>query len=220
MMRGDNGHPERVQVFNEGWLKQYQDGHPAWEERGLSPDIIHRFDLGYDYMKDVLTIPVRDEAGSLLGVVTRRLDDGRPKYRYPKGFPIGRYLFGAWMIAEGERRTVALVEGSIDAIACWDARVPALALLGSRITKDQVGVLKRLGVHTAVIFTDNDGPGRDAIPQVAEALRSNSIAPRVVQYRPYWRAKDPAELTPMRRRKAYHSALPWHRYTESGLQTE
>lgn len=211
---------DHMTVYNERWLQQFDNDHKAWHDRQLSPDIISRFDLGYDYMKDVLTIPVRDSDGSLLGVITRRLDDQKPKYRYPRGFPIGRYLFAAWEIPSGSRQTVALVEGAIDAVACWDARVPALAMLGSRLTKDQAHVLKVLQVHTAVIFTDNDGPGRDAIRQVSEALRAVNIGVKVAQYRPYWRVKDPADLTPQRRRKAYHSAVPWHRFVELGLQTE
>lgn len=204
-----------ARVYSEGWLKRFQHVHPGWYERGFSEQVMDSFDLGYDPTKDVLTIPVRNTEGDLLGVITRRLDDMKPKYMYPKGFPIGRYLFGAWKL-DGGRHVIALVEGTVDAIACWDARIPALAMMGSRLTKDQATVLQALGIRTVVIFTDNDGPGRDAIPQIHDALRGKGIAVRVAVYRPYWRAKDPAELNEQRRRKAFHSALPWHRWKEIG----
>lgn len=212
-------------IYSEEWLQRFQHTHPAWYDRGFSEEVMTAFNLGYDPIKDVLTIPVRNMDGDVLGVITRRLDDQKPKYMYPKGFPIGKYLFGAWKVAASERHTVALVEGTIDCVACWDARVPAMAMMGSRLTKDQRTVMQELGVRTAVIFTDNDGPGREAIIQVQEALRGTGIAVRVAGYRPYWRvqtplgirpAKDPAELNEQRRRKAYHSAVPWHRWIEMG----
>lgn len=204
----------KPRVYSEAWLLRYAHVHPGWYERGFSEQVMADFNLGYDPTNDVLTIPVRNTEGELLGVITRRLDDLKPKYMYPKGFPIGRYLFGAWKLRSGERNVVALVEGTVDAIACWDARIPAMAMMGSRLTKDQATVLQVLGIRTVVVFTDNDVAGREAIPQVHDALRGRGIAVRVAVYRPYWRAKDPAELNEQRRRKAFHSAVPWHRWKE------
>jgi DNA primase len=200
--------PERrPQYLNESVLRQYAFDHPAWYERGLSPEAIRQFNLGYDPVDDVLIIPFRDYRNRLLGVIQRRLDDVKPKYRYPKGVPIGKHLFGAWAL-DGHKK-VALVEGSIDAIACWDARIPALAMLGSRLTADQARLLSRLGIRHVVAMTDNDGPGKEAIPQIMEALSGKGIALSVGRYRPYWYVKDPAELKPDRRRKMYHSAALW-----------
>lgn len=188
----------------ESWLRQFAFEHDAWAERGLSPEIQRRFGLGYDPLHDVLVIPLRDETGALLGIITRRLDDRKPKYRYPRGFPIGKCLYGSWLI--DNRRKVALVEGSLDAIACWDARVPALALLGSRLTRDQARLLQKLRVGHIVIMTDNDRPGQEAIQQIHDALRNTGIAVSVGVYRSYWLDKDPADLKPDRRRKMFHSA--------------
>lgn len=204
-------------VYSEEWLTRFAFPHEAWERRGLSPETIDMFDLGYDPIKDVLTIPVRNETGEVLGVITRRLDDQRPKYLYPKGFPIGHHLYGSWLLKRDQRRVVALVEGSVDTIACWDARVPALGLLGARLTKDQRALLHRLGVKTAVIFTDNDHAGRAAVDQVHEALLRSGIGVKVAVYRSYWDGKDPADLKPQQRRKAFHSALPWHRWVDRQL---
>lgn len=211
-LRGKNDTGGRV--YSEEWLTRFAFPHDGWERRHLSPETIDLFDLGYDPMKDVLTIPVRSENGDILGVITRRLDDLKPKYLYPKGFPIGHHLFGSWLLKRDQRRVVALVEGSLDAIACWDARVPALGMLGARLTKDQRTLLQRLGVKTAVIFTDRDHAGRAAIPQVHEALEGSGIMTKVAIYRSYWTGKDPDELRPDQRRKAFHSAVPWHRWDE------
>lgn len=188
----------------EGWLRQFGLAHPAWQTR-LSDPIITKFQLGYDPMTDSLTIPFRDEYGVLYGVIQRRLDDQKPKYRYPRGIKIGRYLFGAWVVPPDQKK-VALVEGSVDAMACWEARVPALGLLGSRLSDDQVRVLQRLGIRHVVTMTDADKAGQAAIPQIIEALSGTGIAVSIGVYRPYWNVKDPADLTPTRRRKIYHSA--------------
>jgi DNA primase len=206
---------EPGRIYSEDWLTRFDFPHAYWDSRGFTPEMIAKFQLGFDPVMDRVTIPLRTVDGRLLGVVQRVLTDEKPKYRYPRGFPIGKHLFGQWL-AHG-RRKVALVEGSLDAIACWDARVPALALLGSRLTESQAQVLVRLGVHTVAIFTDNDTPGQEAVGQVHAQLHRSGITTQVCQYRPYWGAKDPGELQPHQRRKAYHSAIPWHRWNEQGL---
>jgi Toprim-like/CHC2 zinc finger len=152
-----NAPPEQPRVLNDDWLKQYDLPHEAWDKR-LSKDIQEEFQLGYDVFQDVLTIPLRDVRGRLMGVITRRLDDLRPKYRYPKNFKIGKHLFAAWKVRNHHQK-VAIVEGSVDAIACWEARVPAVALMGSRLTEDQQRVLVRMGVQHIVLMLDNDKAG-------------------------------------------------------------
>jgi DNA primase (bacterial type) len=200
--------PRHVQrIYPEGWLRQYDAPHPYWTDvRGLSPATVQRFRLGYDPFSNRMTLPLRDYRGRVLGVTFRRLDDGRPKYLHPKGFPIGKHLYAAWLLED--QRTVGLVEGQVDAIHCWSERVPALAMMGSRLTKDQVKVLQRLGITKVVLMMDNDKAGRDGTIRVYQSLQGSGI--RVVSgwYRPYWRAKDPDGLKGDRVRKMYHSAVP------------
>jgi DNA primase len=196
--------PKRVR---EGDLENYRFDHPYWtQKRGFTPDIIKKFDLGWDPNRDMLTIPIRDSVGRLKGIIYRKLDDSKPKYLYPTGFPIGKALYGSWMVRKSDHRKVALVEGAPDAIACWDARVPALALLGARLTKDQRKLLLSLGIRTVVIMTDNDRAGRAAVGQIKKALYKSGITVAVGQYRSFWTAKDPGELTVIQRRKIFHSA--------------
>ncbi len=208
--------PPKPTYYPEGWLRQFDFPHPAWEQRGFSPEVITKFKLGYDPFADMLTIPFRNVRGRIVGVIQRRLDNEKPKYRYPKWIKIGHYLFAAWMVRQRHRR-LALVEGSIDAVACWDARCPAVALLGSRMTTDQVKVLQRLGTQEVVIMTDRDTPGQEAIFQIHGSLVNSGIAVSVGWYRPYWTdVKDPADLTIQRRRKMFHSSVPYHRWLNGG----
>lgn len=192
--------------YPEGWLRQFDMAHPYWtEDRRLPQETVDQFRLGYDAFSDRVTLPLRDLQGRILGVTYRRLDDGRPKYLHPKGFPIGRHLYGAWLLTD--ERKVALVEGQVDAIRCWSERVPALAMMGARLTRDQVKVLQRLGVKTVVLMMDNDEAGRRGNISVYEALLGSGIRVQVGWYRPYWRVKDPDGLKGDRLRKMFHGGM-------------
>lgn len=198
--------PPEPDFYDNAWLKQFQT-FPTdyWTERGLSESVIRRFELGYDMLRDQGIIPVRDEHSRLVGAIRRNLhpQPGEPRYLYPKGFPLSKTLYGSWML--GAKHTkVALVEGSIDALSCWSARVPALALLGARLSVTQHRLLHRLDVKHIVIFTDNDTAGQDGADEIQESV--DGLLVSRVQYRPYWTATDPGGLRPEQIRKAFHSA--------------
>lgn len=192
--------------YPEGWLDQFDTPHPYWTEtRGLPASVVERFRLGFDPFSNRLTLPLRDMHGRVLGTTYRRLDDQTPKYLHPKRFPIGRHLYGAWLL--DEQRKVALVEGQVDAVRCWSARVPALSMMGSRLTRDQVKVLQRCGITHVVLMLDNDNAGVKGTLSVYETLRGSGIRVTAGWYRNYWYVKDPDGLTPARLRKMYHSAV-------------
>jgi DNA primase len=128
---------------------------------------------------------------------------------HPKGFKSGQDLYGSWLVRQRHFGRAALVEGPLDAIACWDASVPALALHGSRCTDDQAKILRSLGVHTVVVMTDNDRPGDEVVHQIKQTLPGITVL--VGWYRPGWNAKDPGELTPHRRREMFAHPLPYHK---------
>ena len=202
-----------VTYYPEAWLNKFDAPHSYWSaERKLPLDVIERFRLGYDPFSNRMTIPLRDTDGRVLGVTYRRLDDRKPKYLHPKGFPTGKFLYGAWLLKD-ERR-VALVEGQVDAIRCWSERVPALGLMGARLTEDQKKVLQRLNIKTVVLMLDNDAAGRRGTIGVYEALEGSGIQVVVGQYRDYWYdgkgepVKDPDGLNGPRLRKMVHSAVP------------
>ena len=201
--------PRNVQkTYPEAWLAQYDVPHDYWTQtRGLPDDVVRQFRLGYDPFSNRLTLPLRDMHGRVLGVTYRRLDDGTPKYLHPKGFPIGRHLYGAWLLTD--QRKVALVEGQVDAIRCWSERVPALSMMGSRLTRDQVKVLQRSNIGHVVLMLDNDKAGLKGTLGVYEALRGSGIRVSCGWYRDYWfGVKDPDGLTGQRLRKMYHSSVP------------
>jgi DNA primase len=197
---------DEIRTYPDEWLGQFLP-HPYWTDvRGFSPATVARFDLGYDPQADKLTIPIRGATGSVLGVIYRRLDNEKPKYLHPKGFLTGQHLFGSHLI--GKHKKVAIVEGPLDAIACWDAGIPALAAYGARLTDGQARLIRWLGIQQLVVMTDNDTAGRQAVYSVKAGAKGIGVL--VGEYEPHWAAKDPGELSKVKRKQMYHSAVPFH----------
>jgi DNA primase len=215
---------EKIRTYPQTWLAQFDYPHSYWTDqqidggRGFSEDVIKRFRLGYDPMTDRCTIPLRDSKGNLLGVIYRVLDGTKPKYWLPKGFRKANDLFGSWLVRSNNIKRVALVEGPLDAVACWDAKVPAMAIHGSKLSTDQAHLIKLLGIRSVVAMMDNDAAGIEAAVSVKEELDGVQIS--ISQYSPNWfntkgrPCKDPAELSPSRRRHLYLTAKPWYEFLQ------
>jgi DNA primase len=144
-----------------------------------------------------------------MGVIYRKLDSGRPKYLYPRGFRIGKVLFGSWKICAHHKR-IAIVEGPLDAIAAWEARIPAVALLGARLSPDQAKLIRSLGIRSVVTMTDNDQAGYEAVISVKDGLPGINV--EVGWYRHTWKSKDPGELKAQRRRTMFLSPRKYHEW--------
>ena len=173
--------PVKPPVLPEATLRQYTFPTDYWDGRGLSRAIQRVFDLGYDPLPDEAIIPVRNVHGGLTGVIRRRMElDAVPKYLYYKGFPRKLSLFGSWLLAKSPDDHAVLVEGSLDAIAVWQAGYSGLAQYGSSLSAEQVMLLRRLGVTTVTLFYDNDKAGLEATFQAIPMLRDFLV--RVVSY--------------------------------------
>ena len=198
------GKDEIVRPYPESWLDRFDHPTDYWIDRGFSEQVIKLFRLGYDPVTNCPTIPLRNSRGNVMGVIRRQLPPARPKYLNPKGFKRGRDLYGAWLVRQRHYRRVAIVEGPADAIACWDANVPAVALHGSSMTVDQANLLRGLGPTTIVIMTDDDRAGDEAAHQIKSMLLGLNVM--VGWYRPLWMGKDPGELDPIRRKQMFLDA--------------
>lgn len=198
--------------YPNAWLRQFT----MWEDaatrywggqRGLGPETIARFGLGYDVESDAFTYPIRERHGRVLGVV-RRFPQGTPKYKYPKGVKIHEHLFGLHEAILGEHRDLALCEGAMDAMALWDVGIPALAQYGGFISAEQVRLLVRMQPQSLTICFDNDNAGRKAADEVIRSQISHVCEVRVVTWRGFEDYKDPAEVPAEMRRSLIRSAVP------------
>ena len=188
----------------DNYLDRFRNDHPYWEhERGLSPHVQVQFELGYDPVRDHGIIPLRDFRGRLVGVVRRQFArDATPRYLYPRGFKISQHLFGAHLARTHSR--IAIVEGSLDCVACWDVGIPAVALLGSKLSMRQYDLLTKVGPDFMVVMTDRDEAGQSEAARLKEHFGQRLM---VAVYDKSWVGKDPADLEPWQRRQMFDSAL-------------
>ena len=188
----------------ENYLERFRHDHPYWEhERGFSPGVQQTFELGYDPVHDHGIIPLRDFRGRLVGVIRRQLArDAYPRYLYPRGFKISHHLFGAHLARTHNR--LAIVEGSLDCVACWDVGIGAVALLGSKMSMHQYDLISKIHPDFMVAMTDRDEAGCEEAERLQEHFGQRLV---VAEYPKGWVGKDPADLEPWQRRQMFDSAF-------------
>lgn len=194
----------------ESWLAQFDQPTDYWHERGFDTKLVKMYRLGYEPSSHAVTIPLRDmRTCQPIGVIRRFLDpDARPRYSYPVGFARNEQLWGLCELRRDNMLNagpLALVEGSLDAVAMRAANIPAVAILGSHLAPHQAKLIRDAGVKRVVICTDNDKAGRNAAEAAVATLSGLQI--RLGHYQPGW-GKDPGELTIEQRRKLYSLSVP------------
>ena len=138
---------------------------------------VHR--LGVDMTGQFATIPVRDPAGELHGVIRRDLLSRHgPKYRYPVNVPISRFLYNVHR-AEGD--VLILTEGATDAIAAEEAGWPsAVASFRNGLSRAQADLIRACDPEVLLVAYDQDDAGHAGTEQVRKVLRHDVKVDRLV----------------------------------------
>jgi DNA primase len=166
-------------------LKRHLLGRGVDEEAMLAAGLIIRPDDGrpsYDRFRNRLMIPIQDERGRVVAFGGRAMSpDDNPKYlNSPETelFHKGSMLFNAHRAraVAHEAAAVVVVEGYLDAIAVWQAGLPAVvASLGTAFTEDQIQRMWRFSEEPVVCF-DGDQAGiraaHRAIDRILPHLKS------------------------------------------------
>ena len=115
------------------------------------------------------TIPFRDEAGGVLGVIRRDLTGQDPaKYRYPTGVTVSQYMYNGHRL-HGDY--VLLTEGATDAIAAEEAGwSDAAATYRNGVSHAQVMMLRRHEPKVVIVAYDQDSAGEKGYRQALHAL--------------------------------------------------
>ena len=154
----------------------------------------------YDRFRERITFPLADARGRVLGFGARAMrDDQGAKYiNTAEGelYHKGRQLFGIdrarAAVAKGQR--VIVVEGYTDVLALHDAGMPeTVGVMGTALTKDQMGELARLVGTEGTIFLalDADRSGQEAMLRAARLAEDRAVSLRVVRLPD---GQDPADL--------------------------
>ncbi|MFO1152038.1 MAG: CHC2 zinc finger domain-containing protein [Rhodospirillales bacterium] len=183
-----SGEPEGVVNPPLTFALKLDPAHPYLVERGLGPEIVEAFGLGYSnrgMMKGRICIPIHNETGELVAYAGRWAGDegwpeGEDKYRLPPNFRKSHVLYNLNRISDPsycprslplgwDRACVVLVEGFFSVFRLHALGVPAVALMGCSISEQQVALLTGHSTRVIALF-DGDAAGRKARNEVVPLL--------------------------------------------------
>lgn len=145
-------------------LDKYRYIHPYMYERGLTDEIIERFDIGYDRERKEITFPVRDIEGRCVFIASRSVKT--KFFRLPKG--LDKPIYQAYIFRTGQYKKAFITESFLNCLTCWKYDKPAMAMIGTGNQK-QYEILNKLPVREYILAFDPDEAGRKA----TERFRKN-----------------------------------------------
>jgi DNA primase len=143
----------------------------------------------YDRFRNRLMFPIWNESGRIVGFSARSVEANPQGWKYVNTPDSPIFHKGHLLYALNFARTAipkaggaVLCEGQLDAIAMHRAGVThAVAPQGTAFTADQAKILKRY-TSTAILATDNDNAGREAVFKDAAILLPLGFNVKVVRY--------------------------------------
>lgn len=173
-------------------LDKYRYIHPYMKKRGLTDEVIERFDIGFDFDTNCITFPVRDIKGNVLFIARRSVHS--KFFNYPSGVekPLyglyeyykdihDRTYIGTWMgqeITSGKYELqslpVIVCESMLDALSFWTVGKYAVALngLGNELQFKQ---LRQLPCREIILATDMDERGLAARERIRKNLNGTKL---------------------------------------------
>lgn len=158
-----NVETEQTEITEEE-LDKYRYIHPYLYERGLTDEIIERFDIGYDKARNEITFPVADLYGTVRFIASRSVKN--KFFRLPKGED--KPIYQGYRFVTGKYRTAYITESFLNCLTCWKYNKPAMATIGTGNRK-QYEILNKLPVREYILAFDPDEAGRKA----TERFRKN-----------------------------------------------
>ena len=151
-------------------LDKYRYIHPYLYERGLTDEIIERFDIGYDKARDEITFPVADLYGTIRFIASRSVKN--KFFRLPKGED--KPIYQGYRFVTGRYRTAYITESFLNCLTCWKYDKPAMALIGTGNRK-QYEILNKLPVREYILAFDPDEAGRKATERFKKNVHGKII---------------------------------------------
>lgn len=165
-----NNNPVDNTYISDEELDKYRYIHPYMYERGLTDEIIERFDIGYDRERKEITFPIRDIEGRCVFVAGRSVES--KFFRLPKG--IDKPIYCADKFRAGTYRTAYITESFLNCLTCWKYNKPAMAMIGTGNQK-QYEILNKLPVREYILAFDPDEAGRKATERFRKSVHGKII---------------------------------------------
>lgn len=169
---------ETKSYVSESELASYRMTVPYMYQRGLTDEIIEKYDIGYDANfippgrkkpMPCITFPVKDQQGNTL-FLCRRSIEGK-FFHYPQG--VEKSVYGLYELPSGVR-SVIICESCLNALRLVSFGYNAVALLGTG-TSYEIDQLKQLGVQEFILCLDGDDAGQRGAAKLKKALSRVAI---------------------------------------------
>lgn len=154
-----------VPVSNDE-LNKYEYIHPYMYKRGLTDELIQKFDVGYDKETESLTFPVYVN-GVCMFVARRNVNYKR--FDLPKLKP--KPIYGLDYITGNE---IYVCESILNALTCWKYGKQAVALFGTG-TDFQLEQLKAAPQRRIVLALDGDKAGKAGSKKLFDGLTNKIV---------------------------------------------
>lgn len=160
---------EKLEPIKEELLKYYNRYvTDFFKNDGISYRTQNEFELGYDLMNHMITIPIRDELNFLVGIKGRlykkNVKQGESKYFYIQSCAKSKILFGLNKTKPYIKRKneVIVVESEKAVMQLWDMGIKnSVAISGHKLSKTQVQKLTYLNVPIVLAFDQGAELGKD-----------------------------------------------------------
>lgn len=162
----------------ESELASYRMIVPYMYQRGLTDEIIEKYDIGYDANfippgrkkpMPCITFPVKDQQGNTL-FLCRRSIEGK-FFHYPQG--VEKSVYGLYELPS-DVKSVIICESCLNALRLVSFGYNAIALLGTG-TSYEFDQLKQLGVQEFILCLDGDEAGQRGAAKLKKALSRVAI---------------------------------------------
>ena len=175
-----------TEFISDEELDSYRYTHPYLYERGLTDEIIERFDIGYDKKTDSITFPVRYWGISNFGktmfvakrsIKTKRFDLPKDMEKPLYGlYEIGEKVQNNWVPNRGfVADEIYVCEGLFDCLRLWCNGKYAVAGFGCLYSDYQMTLLQGLPTRKLVLAFDADKAGIDGADRVRMGLSGKII---------------------------------------------
>ena len=169
-IQGNKSTEQYSREITEEELDKYRYIHPYMYQRGLTDEIIERFDIGYDRERKEITFPVRDIEGRCVFVAGRSVKS--KFFRLPKGKD--KPVYQGYRFISGDYKKAYITESFLNCLTCWKYDKPAMAMIGTGNQK-QYEILNKLPVREYILAFDPDEAGRKATERFRKNLHGKII---------------------------------------------
>jgi len=155
---------EKIKPINEKVLTYYKNYvNDLFKKDGIDYITQQYFEVGYDDQTDRITIPIRDELGTLVGVKGRLLkkdiDKEEQKYIYLEPCAKTKICYGLNLSLQfiQEKQEAIIVEAEKSVMKLWQQGIfNCVAIGGHDLSKIQVEKITRLAVKEVILCYDED----------------------------------------------------------------